>query len=73
MTMSRIIRKGTHPQTGERYEIAYGYDAVPGFMPGYFFQVFDNVDPDKTLVNEGFLNGISSERLDELKKEWKVK
>jgi hypothetical protein len=71
--MSRNVRRGLHPQTGEKHEVAYGYDVVPGFAPGYFFQVFDNTDPDKTLVNEGFLNGITLERLNELKDEWKVK
>lgn len=71
--MSRIIRRGTHPTTGEKHEVAYGWDQVFPFEGGYFFQVFDNLDPDKTLVNEGFIKGISIERLNELKKEWKVK
>lgn len=71
--MSRQIRRATHPTTGESHEAAYGWDEVPGFKPGYFFQVFDNKDPDNTLVNEGFLTGISEDRLKELKREWKVR
>lgn len=71
--MSRINRKGIHPTTGESHQVAYGWDEVPMFKAGYFFQVFDNGDEDRTLVNEGFLNGISEERLNELKKEWKVR
>jgi len=68
--MSRIVRVGIHPQTKEKYEVAYGWDLVPGFEPGYFFQVFDK--DDDVIVNEGFLQGISEERLDLLKKEWSV-
>jgi len=71
--MSRTTTKGIHPQTGETHEVSFGWDEVPGFLPGYFFQVFDNKDPDKVLVNEGFLHGIGIERLDELKKEWQIK
>jgi len=70
--MSRVTTFGIHPKTKEAHEVAYGWDTVPGFLPGYFFQVFDNEDPDKSLVNEGFLNGIGVVRLAELKKEWKV-
>lgn len=71
--MSRYNRTATHPETGEKHEAAYGWDEVPPFEPGYFFQVFDNVDPDKAIVNEGMLRGISKERLNELKKQWKVR
>lgn len=71
--MSRIITKGVHPQTKEKVEIAFGYDVVPGFEPGYFFQAFKKNDPDETYVNEGFLKGISKQRLDELMMEWSVK
>lgn len=70
--MSRIIRKGINPETKEQHEVAFGWDEVPGLKPGYFFQVFDNVDPDNLLVNEGFMTGISEERLRELMDQWSV-
>lgn len=70
--MSRITAKGIHPKTKEKVAIAFGYDCVPGFAPGYFFQAFKKNDPDETYVNEGFLKGISKERLDELMTEWSV-
>lgn len=71
--MSRVERRASHPKTGEMHVASYGWDEMPGFKPGYFFQVFDNKDPDKVLVNEGFMDGISEERLNELKKEWNVR
>jgi hypothetical protein len=71
--MSRYNRVGTHPESGEKVNVAYGWDVVPGFKPGYFFQVFDPKNEDLTLVNEGFLNGIEEDRLNELKKRWKVR
>lgn len=70
--MSRHNVFVTHPETGDKHLAAWGWDEVPGFAPGYFFQVFDNMNPDKTLVNEGFLVGISEKRLKELKKQWRV-
>jgi hypothetical protein len=71
--MSRYNRTGTHPNTGEKVSVAYGWDEVPGFEPGHFFQVFDPKNEDLTLINEGFLRGISEDRLKELKKQWKVR
>lgn len=71
--MSRTVKQGIHPVTKERHEVAYGWDEVPGFKPGYFFQVFSNKDPDEILINEGFLSGIDKKRLDELKAQWSVK
>jgi hypothetical protein len=70
--MSRTVRVGINPKTKERHEVAYGWDEVPGFDPGYFFQVFDNTPEENLLVNEGFLAGITVERLNDLKKEWSV-
>lgn len=70
--MSRFNRTGIHPKTGENVNVSYGWDEVPGFKPGYFFQVFDPTDEDLILINEGFLNGIELEQLNKLKKKWKV-
>lgn len=71
--MSRYNRTGQHPVTGQEVQVAYGWDEVPGFKPGYFFQVFDPNDDDEVIVNEGFLTGISEDSLRRLKKEWSVK
>ena len=70
--MSRNHSIGQDPVTGKKVNVAFGWDQVPGFKPGYFFQVFDPEDEDRCLVNEGFLEGIQLSRLRELKKEWKV-
>jgi hypothetical protein len=72
--MSRLHTTGTHPQSGDPVEVCYGWDEVPGFTPGYFFQAFshdkEDIDSDPTgqgiIVDEGFLEGISKERLEEL-------
>ena len=71
--MSRYNRIGQHSVTGQEVQVAYGWDEVPGFKPGYFFQVFDPSDEDEVIVNEGFLTGISEDSLRRLKKEWSVK
>ena len=76
--MSRIHKHGLNPKTGNVVDIAYGWDEVPGFKPGYFFQVYSREkedlekDQDGIILNEGFINGISEERLHLLLKEWKV-
>ena len=54
-------------------EIAYGYDDGMG----YFFQVFDSEqesdeNDDGLILNEGFIEGISKERMLELMKQYKV-
>ena len=72
--MSRITTIGISTHTGENVDVSYGYDSVPGFKSGYFFQVFSNDvedmrnDPsgEGLIVNEGFLEGISEEKLVEL-------
>jgi hypothetical protein len=69
--MSRITTTGINPKSGDPVDVSYGYDEVPGFNPGYFFQVFSNNEEDLTndrsgeglIVNEGFLEGISKEEL----------
>jgi hypothetical protein len=60
--------------------IAYGYDnMMPPPMGGYFFQVTDEkaVDeqknPEGIIVNEGFIRGISKNRMIELMTEHGVK
>ncbi len=77
--MSRIKAIGKNPHTGQEVDIFFGYDEVPGFKPGYFFQVYSRREEDiekdgeGIIVNEGFLTGVSEKRLNELKKEWKTK
>ncbi len=74
--MSRETGFGVNPENGEVLEAAWGWDQVPGFKPGYCFQIFkyDPIeDEDECLVNEGFLEGISLEELENLKSIWKVR
>tara|TARA_B100000963_G_scaffold349061_1_gene357543 strand:+ start:23352 stop:23606 length:255 start_codon:yes stop_codon:yes gene_type:complete len=69
--MSRINTIGINPKNGEPVEVCYGYDEVPGFTPGYFFQVFSGNEEDISndpsgegmIINEGFLEGISKKKL----------
>lgn len=77
--MSRFNTEGTHPGNNEVVDIAYGWDCVPGFRPGYFFQVWSRnpsiikKDGEGLLVNEGFLAGLDKSRLVELAQEWGCK
>ena len=77
--MSRIHKQGVNPKTGNIVDVAYGWDEVPGFKPGYFFQVYsrERKDLEKNdegiILNEGFINGISEEKLKSLLNEWTVK
>ena len=77
--MSRIHKQGVNPKTGNIVDVAYGWDEVPGFKPGYFFQVYsrERKDLEKNdegiILNEGFINGISEEKLKSLLKELTVK
>jgi hypothetical protein len=69
--MSRINTMGINPKDGDPVEVCYGYDSVPGFTSGYFFQVFSSNEEDIAndpsgegmIVNEGFLEGISKQQL----------
>ncbi len=78
--MSRITTIGINPNTGDNVDVSYGYDTVPGFKPGYFFQVFSNDEEDMRsdpsgeglIINEGFLEGIERERLKELGSQYSV-
>ena len=69
MRRSRKTRIGK--KDGKTVYVAYGFDYVPGFKPGYFFQVFEDSEDDP-IVNEGFMKGISKERLKELMVEYHV-
>ena len=77
--MSRKITTGINPETQDIVDVAYGWDEVPGFKPGYFFQVYSREPKDiekggeGIIVNEGFLQGISEKKLKILKQEWQVR
>jgi hypothetical protein len=77
--MSRYSAVGTNPKTNDTVDVFWGWDEVPGFKPGYFFQVYSRrkedveKDGEGILVNEGFIEGISEEKLKDLKSIWKVK
>ncbi len=77
--MSRYSALGTNPETNDTVDVFWGWDEVPGFKPGYFFQVYSRrkedveKDGEGILVNEGFIEGISEEKLKDLKSLWKVK
>jgi hypothetical protein len=66
-----------YTQTNSNIQIAYGFDNM---LPegGYFFQVFDtnkvsDENDEGIVLNEGFLDGISKERMFNLMTEYKVK
>ena len=72
--MSRINRTGTHPETKEKVNVVYGWDEVPGFKAGYFFQVENPKGEDpEYIVNEGFISGMERSELRVLAKKWKVR
>jgi hypothetical protein len=77
--MSRIQATGINPNNNKEVDIFFGWDEVPGFKPGYFFQVYSREpkdvekDGEGIILNEGFLSGIPEEKLKILSKEWKVK
>lgn len=77
--MSRYQAIGINPENKDTVDVFWGWDEVPGFKPGYFFQVYSRrkedveKDGEGILVDEGFLQGISEERLSQLKTIWKVK
>jgi len=77
--MSRYSAIGKNPETNDTVDVFWGWDEVPGFKPGYFFQVYSRrkedveKDGEGILVNEGFIEGISEEKLEDLKSIWKVK
>ena len=77
--MSRYQARGINPENDDVVDIFWGWDEVPGFKPGYFFQVYSRraedveKDGEGILLNLGFLNGISEEELSNLKRKWKAK
>lgn len=77
--MSRINCIGVNPINDSEVDVSYGWDEVPGFKPGYFFQVFSRdpkdieADGEGLIVNEGFLSGISKDQLKDLAKKYKVR
>jgi hypothetical protein len=77
--MSRFITTGRNPKNGELVNIAYGWDCVPGFPEGYFFQVYSKDpeicknDREGIILNEGFIIGLKLDRLQELANEWGCK
>jgi len=77
--MSRHHTTGINPDTNQTVDIFYGYDQVPGFVGGYFFQVYsreeipNDLSQEGIIVNKGFLNGISKKELNTLAKEWNCK
>ena len=77
--MSRFYTTGIHPDTNEPVDIAYGWDCVPGFPEGYFFQVYSRDpeigknDREGLILNEGFIVGLELDRLQELASEWSCK
>lgn len=79
--MSRHNTIGIDPETGETVDVSYGWDHVPGFKSGYFFQVFSRNseeicnDPsgEGLIVNEGFLIGLTKDYLKHLAKRYQVK
>ena len=78
--MSRYHATGIDPENGEPVNVCYGWDQVPGFKAGYFFQVFSTnedvirEDPsgEGLLLNEGFLVGLTKDYLKFLAKRYNV-
>jgi len=78
--MSRYHTIGTNPENGEQVKVVYGFDQVPPFKAGYFFQVYsdnpndiyEDLSGEGLIVNEGFVVGLSKNRLLELFKQYSV-
>ena len=78
--MSRVHAKGFNPEDGQEVDICWGYDVVPGFKSGFFFQVYskdpeairDDPSGEGLIVNEGFLDGLHPRELEELATKWKM-
>ncbi len=79
--MSRYHTTGIDPENGEHVNVCYGWDHVPGFKAGYFFQVFSTnedfirEDPsgEGLVINEGFLNGLTKDYLKILAERYNTK
>lgn len=77
--MSQYYAYGIHPDTGNPVRIVYGYDEVPGYLAGYFFQVYLTPqdpafipDEENCILNEGYLDGLPESVLDILLKKYQV-
>lgn len=65
---------GIHPQTGDNVNVCYGWDDVPGFKNGYFFQAYSNDPTEEGLIeNVELLEEISKNKLKELAEMYCVK
>jgi len=80
--MSRHHTTGIDPDNDEAIvDVCYGYDTVPGFKSGYFFQVYsrdpdiirESPDGEGIIIEEGLLDGIDSNRLTILFHRYKCK
>ena len=79
--MSRYHTTGIDPENNEVVDVCYGYDTVPGFKSGYFFQVYsrdpdiirESPDGEGMIVNEGFLEGLYRNELIILSNKYKCK
>lgn len=56
---------------GKSVSIMHGWDYVFGFKPGYFFQVYEDIDEDP-IVNEGFLDGLTKKQFNKLAKKYEA-
>jgi hypothetical protein len=77
--MSQFKTSGIKSDTEYAVDILYGYDTVPGFKPGYFFQVYLRSDDpewkensENCIENLGFLNGISEKELSDSLKRYRA-
>lgn len=78
--MSRFNSTGIDPRDGiSTVNIAYGWDHVPPYKPGYFIQVYSSKpedikkDPEGNgmIFEEGFIEGMTLARLSALLKLYK--
>lgn len=71
--MSQYQTIGHNPENGENVFILYGWDSVPGYEPGFFIQVYSGEEPDEPIVDEGLLDGITREKLQEVADKFQAK
>jgi hypothetical protein len=78
----RRFTKGIHPDYPEvEVVVAYGHDAIPGYTPGYFIQVYsprqEDIDKCPTkegfICNEGFFHGLKEKEVREIAKRYQAK
>jgi len=77
--MSRIQHQVTATMldgTQKEVTVAYGFDQVPGFKAGYFFQLYyadEKTGEEVFISNTGFLVGVDKKDVKELAKKYKIK